>query len=54
MLSSPKECLMNSSNGTPIIVIIQDNLLGSYLMSKSDDDAPFCQLYIIDRKLGTQ
>lgn len=40
LLSSPEECLMNSSNGTPVIVILQDNLLGAYLMSKSDDEIP--------------
>lgn len=33
LLSTPQECLLSSTNGTPVIVILQDALLGSYLMS---------------------
>lgn len=33
LLSTPEECLCSSSDGTPIIVILQDSLLGAYLMS---------------------
>lgn len=36
LLSTPQECLLSSTNGTPIIVILQDALLGAYLMSKED------------------
>lgn len=33
LLSTPSECLLSSSNGNPIIVILQDALIGSYLMT---------------------
>lgn len=33
-LSSPAQCLLNNSNGNPSIVILQDALLGAYLMSE--------------------
>lgn len=36
LLSTPEECILNSGNGDPVIVILQDALLGSYLMSKPD------------------
>ncbi|QIH04845.1 DdRp [Dasineura jujubifolia toursvirus 2a] len=36
LLSTPQECLLSSTNGTPVIVILQDALLGAYLMSKED------------------
>lgn len=34
LLSTPGECLLSSTNGTPVIVILQDALLGAYLMSQ--------------------
>lgn len=40
LLSSPEECLLSSSNGNPIIVILQDALLGAYLMSKENRIVP--------------
>lgn len=36
LLSTPEECLCSSTNGTPVIVILQDALLGAYLMSKEN------------------
>lgn len=36
LLSTPEHCLLNITNGTPVIVVLQDALLGAYLMSKED------------------
>lgn len=36
LLSTPEECLCTSANGSPIIVILQDALLGAYLMTLND------------------
>lgn len=36
LLSTPQECLLNSANGTPNIVILQDAMLGAYLMTQAD------------------
>ncbi|CCA61446.1 hypothetical protein AV955_gp089 [Diadromus pulchellus ascovirus 4a] len=41
-LSTPKHCLLSSTNGTPVIVVLQDALLGAYLIT--DDDG-----FVIDR-----
>lgn len=36
-LSSPKECILGSTNGAPVICILQDALLGSYLITSDND-----------------
>lgn len=36
LLSTPSHCLLSITNGTPVIVVLQDALLGAYLMSKED------------------
>lgn len=36
LLSKPDNCILSSSNGNPVIVILQDALLGAYLMSQED------------------
>ena len=36
LLSTPEECICSSTNGVPVIVILQDGLLGAYLMSQEN------------------
>lgn len=36
LLSTPENFILNSSNGIPMIVVLQDSLLGAYKMSKPD------------------